>query len=481
MSDDYSLNKDRPLKNETVPSPDSNELRRQAEAKLGERKQKTAPLPAMDADIRRLVHELEVHQIELEMQNDELMQARAELEAVVRQFTDLYDFAPVGYFTLARDGAILQANLTAAYLLGVERSKLIKRRFALFISVNSRMAFDAFLERVFESHRKETCDVALLKDGHESLWARIEATWSEDGLEYRVMVFDITARKQAETQLSLSQSTYQGIINSVTEAIYVQDENGAFLDVNRASEQMYGYSKSDFIGRTPEFLSAPGKNDLATIAEYVRKAYAGEAQEFEFWGLRKNGSIFPKDVSLTPGLYFGRKVVIAVARDISANKRAEEELRHLSTHDALTGLYNRGFFVEEMTRLERGRVFPVSIVMADIDHLKEVNDHQGHAAGDELLKRVAQALTAAFRSEDVVARLGGDEFAVLLPGADASAAADSLQRVRQAVHENNAAHPETPIYLSLGLSTAEKTTSLAGVLKEADEVMYREKRGRNAS
>jgi diguanylate cyclase (GGDEF)-like protein len=156
-------------------------------------------------------------------------------------------------------------------------------------------------------------------------------------------------------------------------------------------------------------------------------------------------------------------------------------LRHLSTHDTLTGLYNRGFLMEEMARLERGRVFPVSIVMADIDHLKELNDHHGHAAGDELLKRVAQVLTAAFRSEDVVARLGGDEFAVLLPGADASAANDSLQRVRQAVQENNAAHPETPIYLSLGLSTAEKTDSLADVLKEADEFMYLEKRRRNGS
>jgi diguanylate cyclase (GGDEF)-like protein/PAS domain S-box-containing protein len=469
------------MNNKTIPSPDSNELRRQAEARLGKLKRKTAPLPAMDADIQRLVHELEVHQIELEMQNEELMRVRAELEAALCQFTDLYDFAPVGYFTLAGDGTILQVNLTGTNLLGVERRELLKRRFGLFISAESRATFSAFLERVYKSQGKETCDVALLKDSHEVSWARIEATCLEDGQEYRMIVFDITARKQAETQLSLSQTTYQGIINSVTEAIYIQDENGVFLDVNRASEHMYGYSKSDFIGRTPEFLSAPGKNDLATIAEYVRKAYAGIAQEFEFWGLRKDGSTFPKAVSLTPGLYFGKKVVIAVARDISANKRVEEELRRLSTHDALTGLYNRGFLMEEMARLERGRVFPVSIVMADIDHLKEVNDHHGHAAGDELLKRVAQVLTAAFRSEDVVARLGGDEFAVLLPGADASAANDSLQRVRQAVQENNAAHPEMPIDLSLGLSTAEKTDSLADVLKEADEFMYLEKRGRNGS
>ena len=467
------------MKNKSVPATEFKELRRQAEARLAELKRKTAPLPSLDVNVQRLVHELEVHQIQLEMQNDELMQARAELEAAVHQLTDLYDLAPVGYFTLKRDGTIIRANLRGASLLGVERSKLLKRRFGLFISIKSRMTFDAFLERVSESQRKETCDLALLKEEHKSLWVRIEATCSEDGLEYRVIVLDITARKQAEEKSSLSQATYQGIINSVTEAIYIQDENGVFLDVNLASEKMYGYAKSDFIGNTPSFICAPDKNDLAAIVEHIRKAYAGEAQEFEFWGLRKDGSIFPKDVSLTQGMYFGRKVVIAVARDISANKQTEAELIYLSTHDALTGLYNRGFFVEEMDRLEHGRLFPVSIVMADIDHLKKVNDSQGHAAGDELLKHVAQMLTAAFRTGDVVARLGGDEFAVLLPGADATVANDSLRRVRQAVQENNALYPETPIFLSLGLSTAEEASSLADVLKEADEIMYREKRGRN--
>ena len=121
---------------ETPNHADSNaaELRRQAEAKLSERKKKAAPPPATEADTRRLVHELEVHQIELEMQNEELVQSRAEVEALLRQYTDLYDFAPVGYFTLARDGAIHQVNLAGANLLGVERGALIKRRFGVFVS-----------------------------------------------------------------------------------------------------------------------------------------------------------------------------------------------------------------------------------------------------------------------------------------------------------------------------------------------------------
>jgi diguanylate cyclase (GGDEF)-like protein len=120
-------------------------------------------------------------------------------------------------------------------------------------------------------------------------------------------------------------------------------------------------------------------------------------------------------------------------------------------------------------------------VAADVDRLKNTNDRAGHAAGDTLLKSVAQVLTAVFRAEDVIARIGGDEFAVLLPATNATVANVLLQRVRQYIQENNAAHPGTPIHLSLGASTAENPASLSETLKEADANMYREKRGDHAS
>ena len=132
---------------------------------------------------------------------------------------------------------------------------------------------------------------------------------------------------QAEEQLQTSMSTYEGIFNGITEAIYILDENGVFLRVNLGAEKMYGYPPEDFIGRTPEFLSAPRKNDLAKVVEYVHQAYLGQSVEFEFWGLRKDGAIFPKDVRLTPGTYFGKRVVIAVGRDTTRRKQAEEALR----------------------------------------------------------------------------------------------------------------------------------------------------------
>ena len=134
---------------------------------------------------------------------------------------------------------------------------------------------------------------------------------------------ELTARREAEEALRASQSTFEGIFNSVTETIYIQDENGVFLDVNLGAEKMYGYPRQHFIGRTPEFLSAPGKNDLGKISGYLQQAFNGQPVEFEFWGIKKDGTVFPKDVRITSGSYFGRKVAIAVARDITERKRIE--------------------------------------------------------------------------------------------------------------------------------------------------------------
>ena len=138
---------------------------------------------------------------------------------------------------------------------------------------------------------------------------------------------DITERKIMEQQLMLSEHTYRELINNVNEAIYIQDENGCFLDVNATAERFYGYKREEFIGKTAEFLSAPGKNNLNAIATAFQKAFIGKPQFFEFWGKRSDGSIFPKDVSLTSGNYFGKKVVVAVGRDIAEQKNAEYALR----------------------------------------------------------------------------------------------------------------------------------------------------------
>lgn len=137
---------------------------------------------------------------------------------------------------------------------------------------------------------------------------------------------DVTETKLAEENLKISDTTYRGILNTINDAIYIQDTDGTFLDVNQGAERMYGYTREELIGKNPLFVSAEGKNDLQKVAEQVKLAFEGFPQEFEFWGKRKNGQIFPKIVRVYKGIYFGKDVIIAVAQDISERKRTNKAL-----------------------------------------------------------------------------------------------------------------------------------------------------------
>ena len=191
---------------------DHSELRRRAEQRLREQHSETGA-QRTDADTQRLVHELLVHQVELEMQNEELQHARNQMEAGLEKFSDLYDFAPVGYLTLDREGTIRGANLTSASLLGIERSRLVKQRFGHYVSSADLPAFTAFLKKVFESKNREFCEITLLKEGKQPVEVRIEAAVAASGRECRAVLEDITAHKRAEEdRLILNKLESTGIL-----------------------------------------------------------------------------------------------------------------------------------------------------------------------------------------------------------------------------------------------------------------------------
>lgn len=158
-------------------------------------------------------------------------------------------------------------------------------------------------------------------------YAGFASTLLHNAQIHQALEKEVEERKQAEAGIRNSEMTYRGVFDSIAESIYIQDSEGYFLDVNQGAINMYGYSHDELIGQTPIFVAAPGKNDLEKISKCVRKAFKGKPQSFEFWGKRKNGEIFPKDVRLYKGVYFGQDVVIAVATDITERKQAEELLQ----------------------------------------------------------------------------------------------------------------------------------------------------------
>jgi len=181
-------------------------------------------------------------------------------------------------------------------------------------------------------------------------------------------------------------------------------------------------------------------------------------------------------LSIVPGYEKSWERILFSNMDITERKLAEERLTYISLHDMMTGIYNRAYFEEEMARLGKSRLHPISILVTDMDNLKARNDQYGHQAGDLALQHMADIVKTSFRCEDVVARIGGDEIAVLLPGVDRTGAERAKNRIHERVRAYNEKFPQDiPLSLSIGCATAEKGEMLDAVFKQADEQMYLEK------
>jgi len=183
----------------------TSDLRQHAENKVREKGRSNS---LSEVDVRRLCHELEVHQIELEMQNEELMRLQSELIASEEKYRDLYEFAPIGYFTLESSGQIREANLTAASPLGTERANLMNNRFQAYLNHGSLREFDAFCSRVMESDAMQTAEFRLNGTGRKGevhLWVQTEARAIQDGIRhgFRMEVIDITERKRIEEEIKV--------------------------------------------------------------------------------------------------------------------------------------------------------------------------------------------------------------------------------------------------------------------------------------
>lgn len=285
---------------------------------------------------------------------------------------------------------------------------------------------------------------------------------------------NISLQKRIDEELQRHGYDLQIVLDSIPTSIFYMDREHRFIHANKAFCRSLGFPLKQIIGKTlTELFPNLPPQQLSHFFEVNDQVMSS--------GNSKRGfiEIFPSvrgrrwiQNDRIPYLDEAGNIsgVICLAIDVSEHRETEEKLWYLSFHDVLTGLYNRTYFDEELSRLENGRHFPIAVVAVRVDDLLAVNDRDGIAAGNELLIRTSKVLKI-FRADDVVARIGADRFAAIMPLSGKSIGENSILRLRKTLAAHNTHFKGEPLSLSFGVAAGEKGCSLIDVLKKAEASM----------
>ncbi|MBW8078802.1 MAG: diguanylate cyclase [Gallionella sp.] len=300
----------------------------------------------------------------------------------------------------------------------------------------------------------------------------------------------VTHLKQVKTELEKSQNQLQAIIRNVMDGIVTVDASGEIQGFNPAAEKIFGYTQREVLGQNITMFIPPGDRTTfeATIQHYLDSEAdnTAEVRSREIVAVRKNGELFPVELSASAMMLGGLRYFVGIVRDITERKLAEQKITHLAHYDPLTDLPNRALFLDRLATsvaLAKRERHKIATIFLDLDGFKQVNDTHGHDVGDMLLRGVSTRLTKTIRSSDTVARIGGDEFTFILNniGAEENALAVADKIIAALAPPFDFGGRICKVGGSIGIAIfPDDADSVETLVKQADEAMYLSKQsGKN--
>ncbi|NHZ79643.1 PAS domain S-box protein [Massilia sp. CCM 8695] len=267
-------------------------LREDAELRLHEQRRAQAPQagtqPTGQADNpQRLLHELQVYQVELELQNEQLEAARAWIEAALASYTELYDFAPVPYFTLTRSGTITETNLAGARLLGTERSRVIDKRLGVFVAESDRPRVAACLKALFATQSDAQCEVTLVAKNGTRRTVELRTALANDGENCRAVLVDVSQRTARERQTQRLADAF----TLAPEGMFISDHDGIITDINHALTALTGFAHAQVVGQHRRMLCcedrSPGLDQDIMRSLAIKGSWSGD-----MWNRHRDGELY---------------------------------------------------------------------------------------------------------------------------------------------------------------------------------------------
>jgi len=445
-----------------------------------------------DDKLRRTQAELHTHQIELEMQNDELRQSKAALEESRDRYFDLYEFAPIGYLSISKQDIITEVNWKATSMFGLMRKQLLQHRFSGFVVDEDRGRWARHFKelKTFAVGEDLSFDMRFNRDDGSVFHANLNCQRNDDDDDrpmLRVTVVDITQLKQSEVALRIASTIFES-----QEGMMVTNARGEILRVNHAFTKVTGYTADEVLGKNPSMLSSGRHDD-----EFYESMWANIKRtgfwSGEIWNRRKNGEIYPEHLTITTVKDKDDVVTnyVAILTDVTISNSVTEEIKNLAFYDPLTHLPNRRLLLDRLNHAlgsSQHSNREGAVLFLDLDHFKTLNDTLGHDVGDLFLQQVATRLTSCVRENDTVARMGGDEFVVILEGLSDNpieAAAETEQVSNKILFMLNSPY-QLGVHryystISIGATLFnDHQTAVEELLKQADIAMYQAKiAGRN--